>query len=149
MRTRDCAIVATARAGGMLTTYTVHSGIMPILDYLAGLTVDSFFGIDIAFEGVDLALFSAGGGTSLRLAPEAAARGCTVIDNSSAWRMDPTMPLVVSQVNPGDLEVVPPIESEANTSAFGIAAGPHRSDALHTAERVFDRAHDHALHLLR
>ena len=43
-----------ARAGGMLTSYTVHSGVMPILDYLASLTVDSLFGIDIAFEGVDL-----------------------------------------------------------------------------------------------
>jgi len=40
-----------------------------------------------AFDGVDIALFSAGGGTSRELAPHAAARGCTVIDNSSAWRM--------------------------------------------------------------
>ena len=43
-----------------------------------------------AFEGVDIALFSAGGDTSKALAPEAAKRGATVIDNSSAWRMDPT-----------------------------------------------------------
>lgn len=43
-----------AKAGGMLTSYTVHTGVMPILDYLAGLTVDSFFGIDIAFKGMDL-----------------------------------------------------------------------------------------------
>ncbi|HEX6868017.1 MAG TPA: aspartate-semialdehyde dehydrogenase [Candidatus Limnocylindrales bacterium] len=56
-----------------------------------------------AFEGVDIALFSAGGDTSKALAPEAAARGATVIDNSSAWRMDPGVPLVVSQVNPDDL----------------------------------------------
>jgi aspartate-semialdehyde dehydrogenase len=56
-----------------------------------------------AFEGVDIALFSAGGDTSKRLAPEAARRGATVIDNSSAWRMDPAVPLVVSQVNPDDL----------------------------------------------
>lgn len=56
-----------------------------------------------AFEGVDIALFSAGGDTSKALAPEAARRGATVIDNSSAWRMDPTVPLVVSQVNPDDL----------------------------------------------
>ena len=56
-----------------------------------------------AFEGIDIALFSAGGGTSKELAPEAAKRGCTVIDNSSAWRMDPAIPLVVSQVNPDDL----------------------------------------------
>jgi aspartate-semialdehyde dehydrogenase len=56
-----------------------------------------------AFSGVDIALFSAGGDTSKALAPEAAARGATVIDNSSAWRMDPAVPLVVSQVNPDDL----------------------------------------------
>ena len=56
-----------------------------------------------AFDGVDIALFSAGGDTSKALAPEAAARGATVIDNSSAWRMDPAVPLVVSQVNADDL----------------------------------------------
>jgi len=56
-----------------------------------------------AFEGVDIALFSAGGGTSRLLAPEAARRGAAVVDNSSAWRMDPAVPLVVSQVNPDDL----------------------------------------------
>jgi aspartate-semialdehyde dehydrogenase len=56
-----------------------------------------------AFDGVDIALFSAGGDTSKALAPEAARRGATVIDNSSAWRMDPAVPLVVSQVNPDDL----------------------------------------------
>ena len=56
-----------------------------------------------AFDGVDIALFSAGADASKSLAPEAAKRGATVIDNSSAWRMDPTVPLVVSQVNPDDL----------------------------------------------
>ena len=56
-----------------------------------------------AFEGVDIALFSAGADTSKALSPEAVKRGATVIDNSSAWRMDPAVPLVVSQVNPDDL----------------------------------------------
>jgi aspartate-semialdehyde dehydrogenase len=56
-----------------------------------------------SFEGVDIALFSAGADTSKALAREAAKRGATVIDNSSAWRMDVTVPLVVSQVNPDDL----------------------------------------------
>jgi len=50
--------------------------------------------------GLDIALFSAGGGTSKELAPRYAAAGATVIDNSSAWRMDPDVPLVVSEVNP-------------------------------------------------
>ena len=47
----------------------------------------------------DLAIFSAGGGTSLDLAPKFAAAGITVVDNSSAWRMDPTKKLVVPEVN--------------------------------------------------
>lgn len=52
-----------------------------------------------AFEGVDVAIFSAGGGTSREWAPRAAARGAVVIDNSSAWRRDPEVPLVVPEVN--------------------------------------------------
>jgi aspartate-semialdehyde dehydrogenase len=52
-------------------------------------------------SGLDIALFSAGGATSRELAPKYAAAGATVIDNSSAWRMDPDVPLVVSEVNPG------------------------------------------------
>jgi aspartate-semialdehyde dehydrogenase len=51
-------------------------------------------------SGLDIALFSAGGATSKRLAPKFAAAGAIVIDNSSAWRMDPDVPLVVSEVNP-------------------------------------------------
>ena len=51
-------------------------------------------------SGLDIALFSAGGATSKLLAPTYAAAGATVIDNSSAWRMDPDVPLVVSEVNP-------------------------------------------------
>ena len=50
--------------------------------------------------GIDIALFSAGGSTSKVLAPKFAAAGAVVIDNSSAWRMDPDVPLVVSEVNP-------------------------------------------------
>ena len=51
-------------------------------------------------SGLDIALFSAGGATSRSLAPKFAAAGAMVIDNSSAWRMDPDVPLVVSEVNP-------------------------------------------------
>ena len=52
---------------------------------------------------VDFALFSAGGGTSEKFAPIAAAHGCIVIDNSSQWRMDPAVPLIVPEVNPEDI----------------------------------------------
>jgi aspartate-semialdehyde dehydrogenase len=54
--------------------------------------------------GFDLALFSAGGGTSREWSPRFAAAGAVVVDNSSAWRMDPQVPLVVSEVNPDALE---------------------------------------------
>ena len=52
-------------------------------------------------SGLDIALFSAGGATSKALAPRYAEAGAVVVDNSSAWRMDPDVPLVVSEVNPG------------------------------------------------
>jgi len=73
----------------------------------AGTTV-RFAGREVTVEdatladpsGLDIALFSAGGATSRELAPRYAEAGATVIDNSSAWRMDPDVPLVVSEVNP-------------------------------------------------
>jgi aspartate-semialdehyde dehydrogenase len=73
-----------------------------------------------AFEGVDIALFSAGADVSKELAPHAAARGATVIDNSSAWRMDPAVPLVVSQVNPDDLEWHEGIVANPNCSTMQL-----------------------------
>jgi aspartate-semialdehyde dehydrogenase len=69
-----------------------------------------------AFDGVDIALFSAGADISRELAPKAAERGAVVIDNSNAWRMEPGVPLVVSQVNPGDA-----------ASHEGIVANPNCS----------------------
>lgn len=54
-------------------------------------------------RGIDIALFSAGGSTSKKFAPIAVSRGAIVIDNSSAWRMDKDVPLVVPEVNPQDL----------------------------------------------
>ena len=53
-------------------------------------------------EGFDFAIFSAGGDTALKYAPIAASKGCIVIDNSSAFRMDPSVPLVVPEVNSSD-----------------------------------------------
>ena len=55
------------------------------------------------FSGLDVALFSAGKSASLMYAPKVAAAGAKVIDNSSAWRMNPDVPLIVSEVNPGDV----------------------------------------------
>ncbi len=61
------------------------------------LTADSF-------KGIDIALFSAGGGISREFAPAAVRAGCVVVDNSSAFRMDDTVPLVVPEINPEDVK---------------------------------------------
>jgi aspartate-semialdehyde dehydrogenase len=71
-----------------------------------------------SFKGMDIALFSAGGGTSERFAPHAAKDGCVVVDNSSAWRMDPDVPLVVPEVNPHAI---------AGYTKKGIIANPNCS----------------------
>jgi len=55
-------------------------------------------------RGIDIALFSAGAGASLKYAPIAASHGCVVVDNSSAWRMEEDVPLVVPEVNPEDIK---------------------------------------------
>ena len=92
----------------------------------AGSTLQ-FRGVDIVVEdvdsadvsGIDIALFSAGGSASKQYAPKFAAAGAIVIDNSSAWRLDPSVPLVVSEVNPHaiDQAMVP--------GASGIIANPN------------------------
>ncbi len=56
------------------------------------------------FTGWDIALFSAGSGAAKEFAPKAAAQGCVVIDNSSYWRMDPDVPLIVPEVNPDAID---------------------------------------------
>jgi aspartate-semialdehyde dehydrogenase len=60
-----------------------------------------------SYAGIDIAFFSAGASTSRELAPVVAAAGATVVDNSSAWRSDPAVPLVVSEVNPHALANIP------------------------------------------
>ncbi len=71
-----------------------------------------------SFKGMDIALFSAGGGTSEKFAPYAAKDGCVVVDNSSAWRMDADVPLVVPEVNP---------HAVAGYTKKGIIANPNCS----------------------
>jgi aspartate-semialdehyde dehydrogenase len=72
-----------------------------------------------AFEGLDIALFSAGASISKVLAPEAVKRGCVVIDNSSAFRMEPGVPLVVPEIN-----------ASAIDRHHGIIANPNCSTAI-------------------
>ncbi|HPF18763.1 MAG TPA: aspartate-semialdehyde dehydrogenase [Bacillota bacterium] len=91
-------------------------------------------GEDSFRKPIDIALFSAGAGISLKYAPIAAASGCIVVDNSSAWRMDPDVPLIVPEVNPEAVE----------KATKGIIANPNCSTiqamlpikALHDAYKV-------------
>ena len=87
----------------------------------------SFMGKDYIVEelthssfdrGIDIALFSAGGGISKEFAPTAVAKGAVVIDNSSAWRMDPDVPLVVPEVNPEDIRIHNGIIANPNCSTI-------------------------------
>jgi aspartate-semialdehyde dehydrogenase len=73
-----------------------------------------------SFKGVDLALFSAGGGIAKTFAPAAAAAGAIVVDNSSAFRMDPDVPLVIPEINAAD----------ARTAPRGIIANPNCTTAV-------------------
>ena len=86
-----------------------------------------------SFSGVDIALFSAGGSTSKRFAPIAVRAGATVIDNSSAFRMDPSVPLVVPEINPHTLRTHQGIIANPNCCAI-IAITPlwpiHRSNRI-------------------
>ena len=75
------------------------------------------------FTGLDVALFSNGKTASLATAPKVVAAGAIVIDNSSAWRMDPEVPLVVSEVNPEDA-IRPPKGIIANPNCTTMAAMP-------------------------
>jgi aspartate-semialdehyde dehydrogenase len=74
-----------------------------------------------AFEGVGIALFSAGADIARDLAPQAVRRGALVIDNSAAFRMEPDVPLVVSQVNPEDLDQHHGIVANPNCSTMQLA----------------------------
>ena len=80
-------LLASARSAGKRMTFRGEEIVVK------ELTHDSF-------EGIDIALFSAGGGISLEFAPSAAKAGAIVIDNSSAFRMDADVPLVVPEINP-------------------------------------------------
>src|SRR5579862_2345127 len=88
-------------------------------------------GTDI--EGFDIALFSAGAGTSREWSPRFVAAGATVIDNSSAFRRDPDVPLVVSEVNPHALEGHGGLIANPNCSTMQlmVALGPiHRAAGI-------------------
>lgn len=89
-----------------------------------------------SFEGVDIALFSAGGDRSRQFAPAAVRSGCVVVDNSSAYRMDPSVPLVVPEVNPHALKRHKGIIANPNCSTIIMNVAVHPLHKVAPVERV-------------
>jgi len=102
---RNLKLLATARSAGRKLRFKGEE--IPVEE----LT-------ETSFKGVDIGIFSAGGATSEKYAPSAAADGCVVVDNSAAWRMDPDVPLVIPEVNP---------HAVAQYTNKGIIANPNCS----------------------
>ncbi len=103
---KELRLLASARSAGKLMTFKGQN-----------LTVTEL--TESSFKGVDIALFSAGGGISKKFGPIAVQAGAIVVDNSSAFRMDPTVPLVIPEVNP-----------EAAKAHKGILANPNCSTII-------------------
>jgi aspartate-semialdehyde dehydrogenase len=111
---RVAVVGATGQVGGVLLELLEERGFpaSEVVPFASERSVGRVIGgglvvqplTDAAIQGFDLALFSAGGDISREWAPRFAAAGAVVVDNSSAFRMDPAVPLVVSEVNPEDLE---------------------------------------------
>ena len=117
-------LLASARSVGKTLTFRGA----PVI--VQELTKDSF-------AGIDLALFSAGGGISKEFAPIAAKAGCVVIDNSSAFRMDDSVPLIVPEINAGDLRHHKNIIANPNcTTAITLMALYPLHQAFHV-KRIF------------
>jgi len=103
---RELTLLASARSVGKPLTYRGKT--IAVKQLTAG-----------AFAGIDLALFSAGGGISREFAPKAVEAGCVVVDNSSAFRMDDQVPLVIPEINADDVR-----------SHKGIIANPNCTTAV-------------------
>lgn len=117
----ELTLLASARSAGKTLSFKGK-------DYtVQELTKDSF-------AGVDIALFAAGGGTSLEFAPAAAEAGAVVIDNSSAFRMDDSVPLIVPEINPDAARIRPKgiiANPNCTTIVSLMALGPlHREYGL-------------------
>ncbi len=87
-------------------------------------------------EGFDFAIFSAGGETSKKYSPIAASKGCIVVDNSSAFRMDENVPLVVPEVNPDDIKWNKGIIANPNCSTIQAVVPLKPLDDKYTIKRV-------------
>lgn len=152
MKKYNIAIVGATGMVGRKFLQVLEERKLPVENYYlfaskrsAGKKV-AFFGRDYVveeltetcFDGkdIDIALFSAGGDTSLKFAPIAAKAGAVVIDNSSAWRMDETVPLVVPEVNPEDIDWNKGIIANPNCSTIQAMVALKPLHDLYKIKRV-------------
>ncbi|MCB0768282.1 MAG: aspartate-semialdehyde dehydrogenase [Flavobacteriales bacterium] len=139
---------ATGMVGGVMLKVLEERGfpvdvLLPVASEGRGRTV-RFRGQDVPVMGMeaaiaqrpDLALFSAGGGTSLEWAPRFAEVGCTVIDNSSAWRMEVDKKLVVPEINGDVLRAEDRIIANPNCSTIQLVLALAPLHKAYTVERV-------------
>ncbi len=110
---------ASARSAGSTLPWDGRSPTDGAGNRPAQIVVEDLGDPNLDLRGIDVAVFSAGGETSREHAPRFAAVGAIVVDNSSAWRMDERVPLVVSEVNPEALALAQSIEG------IGIVANPN------------------------
>lgn len=87
-------------------------------------------------RGIDIALFSAGGSVSEHFAPIAVQKGCIVIDNSSFWRMDPSVPLVVPEVNAKEIQTHKGIIANPNCSTIQAVVALHPLHQKYALKRI-------------
>lgn len=120
---KDIKLLASARSKGKKLTFKGEEIEVEVLG-------------EDSFKGVDIALFSAGGDTSKTYSPHAAKSGCVVVDNSSAWRMDPKVPLVVPEVNPDDIKWHDGIIANPNCSTIQMVVILHPLHKAATIRRV-------------
>jgi len=117
-------VMASARSAGKKLTFNGKEYVVE------ELTEHSFD------KPIDIALFSAGGSTSAKFAPVAAAHGCVVVDNSAQWRQDPKVPLVVPEVNPEDVKWNSGIIANPNCSTIQAVLPLKALDDKYTIKRI-------------
>jgi len=151
MKKLNVAVVGATGMVGRTFLKVLEEEKLPIENYYlfasarsAGSKVD-FMGKEYTVEelnensfdrGIDIALFSAGGSISEKFAPIAASKGCVVIDNSSAWRMNPEVPLVVPEVNPEDIKWNKGIIANPNCSTIQAMVALKPLDVKYKIKRV-------------
>ena len=150
-RNRHVAVVGATGAVGVEMVKTLEKRNFPVskLTLLAsarsvGKTL-KFRGQDVivaeltkdSFNGIDIALFSAGGSISREFAPIAAAAGCVVVDNSSAFRMDDSVPLVIPEINASDVKQHKGIIANPNCTTAVALMALYPLHKAFTVKRIF------------